>query len=200
MARGRKPKPPGLDALQGNPSKRAPKDLKDARQDRPVAPPVDRKRSHVAPPKWLAADARAIWAIVAPELQRMQFLGAADAIAFGRYCQWLARYLELEKATRKAKVVKTTRSRAVTMERIAKSFQVLTVIDKQLRDYEDRFGMNPRERTAIFGRLAGNYSPAPRGSGEDPAPKPPEKAGDVPVVTPRAPASPIGFLSGGTKH
>lgn len=139
-------------------------------------------------PKFLQGEARAIWDRASPIMVRLNLLQSPDSIAFARYCQWLARFVALEKSGGKRRVVETTKSRAVKMERLDKTFQALTIIDKRLMDYEDRFGMNPRERQSILEKLA-------TGAGRPPQqPQPPADRPTMPTET--ATRSPVGFLQG----
>ena len=182
--RGPRRKPKELEAIQGNPGRRG------KNRKPPALVPVDpvateREGPSLVAPSWLSVDQRAIWKQVAPSVQRRSLLQPPDAVAFGRYCQWLARYVRLEAATRKADVVKTTTSKHVDMDRLDKSFQALLMIDKRCEAYEDRFGMNPRERLAILAKLAGD---SPMRVKEAAADRGADSAGAAPV------ASPVGIL------
>lgn len=164
------------------------------------APPVldEDRQSRVDPPAWLSAKSKTIWRIAAPVIVRQGLLRDTDAIAFGRYCDWLGQYLELQKGSRRRKVVTETKSKHVKMQRMDKSFQALQMVDKTLRDYEDRFGMNPRERLAIMKALAESNTRPP---GAPPAkPNEPDGLGGH-VETPEPlPRSPVGYLGSGVKH
>lgn len=154
--------------------------------------------ARVPAPEWLSTGARKLWGDLAQPLMRRGLLQDADATAFGRYLEWLREYLAMQAARKRGKVVTTTNSRyAKKMQRIDKHFQALMLIDKRLSDFEDRFGMNPRERLAIMAKLAAGAHHPP------PAP-PPARAADTgepgsgPVVGPSLPSSPVGFLSSRT--
>lgn len=83
-ARGPAPKPTALKVAQGNPGRRQLND------NEPVPPPGD-----VAPPSWLSAVGREVWAQLAPTMIPMRVLTTADVWTFARYCEAFARYLEL---------------------------------------------------------------------------------------------------------
>jgi len=138
-------------------------------------------------PDFLSAKQAALWRKVAPTLQTLRLLQAPDSLAFGRYIGWLLRFIELEKANRRTKTVEKTAAKAGKMDRLDKGFQALLMIDKRLQEYEDRFGMNPRERQALMARLAGAPGAQP--------PAPPERPKDG-AELPRVENSPIGGLRG----
>lgn len=140
-------------------------------------------------PDWMGAAGRKVWDIAAPALKAINLLSEPDRIAFARYCSWLAEYLDLEKAKpKRARAVKTTTSRAVKMDRIDRGFLARLQLDKRLIEYEDRFGMNPDARNAIFAKLANGYQPANKGAQPGPGPT----AGGN--AEPMKPAGPLGFL------
>lgn len=197
---GPKPKSPELRQAQGSRLHRR-KTLGKEPPAAPVVPPDQAPAAPpdpVSPPKWLSVKSRNIWRAAAPAIFRRGLLSDADAIGFGRYCDWLARYIELQKSGRGKRVVTETKSRHVKMQRMDKGFQALAIVDKRLTDYEDRFGMNPRERLAIMKALA-------EGAGQRPPQAPPAKPAEPDtrasrVETPeRMPDSPVGFL-GGVRH
>lgn len=197
MPRGRPPKSAALRAAQGLRSHKAKKPAPMPDPPAAIDPPADIPE-RVSAPEWLSPAARKLWSAVAPGLSRRGFLQEADAIAFGRYLEWLREYVAMQSARRSSrrKVVTETSSKyAKKMQRIDKLFQALMTLDKRLSEYEDRFGMNPRERMAILSRMAsgGHHPPPPPPHG-----KPLEPGGDPAagrVITPSVPSSPVGFLS-----
>jgi phage terminase small subunit len=138
-------------------------------------------------PDYLSEDARRVWDLASPALKAVQLLGEPDRIAFARYCGWLAEFWTLDRG-RKGKAVTTTKSRAVKMQRLDRGFQARLMLDKRLMEYEDRFGMNPEARQAIFAKLAAGYQPANKATQPGPGPL----AGGT--AEPKKPAGPIGFL------
>lgn len=189
---GRRKQSDELRALKGDPGHATkPKRLPPL----PVAPELkmhDKATLLGGPPSFLTGAARRMWDAASPIMIRLNLLQSPDAIAFARYCQWLDRYVTLEKTTRKKKPVEVTKSREVTMERVGKTFTVLTVIDKRLMDYEDRFGMNPRERQAILAKLATGASAPPQ---QAQPPTAPGESVPAPVALPPGQGrGPVGFL------
>ena len=79
--RGRKPKPTKLKLLTGNPGKRP----LNVREPKPAAgiPPC---------PAWLDVEAKARWAILAPELATLGLLTMIDGDALAAYCQAWAEF------------------------------------------------------------------------------------------------------------
>lgn len=154
-------------------------------------------------PAWLSIEARKVWREISPGLMRHRLLVDVDSIAFGRYCEWLVQYVKLTRATRRGKVVREPKNAKAKgggdrIQRLDKTFQALTIVDKRLLDLEDRFGMNPRERIAIMAKLAGGSGHVP----QPPAPPPEVESatpGARPIAPPKAPSSPVGFLNT-TKH
>lgn len=144
-------------------------------------------------PAYLSDLARDAWMIAAPALQAVSLLAAPDRIAFGRYCEWLARYFEMTRSAKKLRPVQNTTSRAVKMQRIDKHFQALLMLDKRLCEYEAAFGMTPAARQAIFAKLANGYSPANKGAQPGLGP---QAGGNA---EPKKPNGPIGFLKTGAR-
>lgn len=190
MARGPKKKSAALDRLQGNPSHRKEAPAKKAAA---IAAVPDQEAAAIRAPAWIGAGADRYWREVANGLRSQGLLRQVDAIALTRYCQWLARYVDLEKTSRRSPVVKETKSKFVKMQRTDKNFQALLAIDSKLSQFEDRFGMNPRERLAIMAKIAGDspLNPIPN------APPATSEGTPAPLVGPQAPLTPIGILAGG---
>jgi P27 family predicted phage terminase small subunit len=134
-------------------------------------------------PAWISAEGRKVWDLAAPALEAIRFLGAPDKIAFARYCEWLAVFFKA-KGKKNLKPTEVTRSKAVKMTRLDKTFQALLLLDKRLLEYEDRFGMSPQARQAILARLAAGFNPPPS---DPPAADRPAK-GDA--------RGPVGILAG----
>ncbi len=150
-----------------------------AENDAATSPPVPLVGSEEAAaahplgdaPAWLNDDARAAWLLAAPALQSIHLLSSPDRVGFSRYCEWLALWFGANRTTRgrgKLKLVETTRSKSVKMDRVGKSFQALLLLDKRLQDFEDRYGMNPEARQQILSKLAAGF-----GGGAQPPATPP---------------------------
>jgi P27 family predicted phage terminase small subunit len=78
---GRKPKPTQLKLLEGNPGKRP-------------LPQNEPKPAPIAPdcPEWLCDDAKAEWARICPQLERLGLLTQVDMAAMVGYCESWAQY------------------------------------------------------------------------------------------------------------
>jgi P27 family predicted phage terminase small subunit len=78
---GRPPKPTGLKVLMGNPGKRP-------------LPENEPKPEPIAPecPDWLCEDAKAEWARIAPQLERLGLLTQIDMAVMVGYCESYAQY------------------------------------------------------------------------------------------------------------
>lgn len=74
MTKGRKPEPRSLRLLKGNTQRRP---LRDEPKPQPVAPPC---------PEWLGEEAKAVWAELSPELERLALLTAVDGPMFAGLC------------------------------------------------------------------------------------------------------------------
>lgn len=156
MTRGRKPKPTHLKLIEGN------------RGKRPIKPgePQPDRRKPVEPPACLSERARQEWDRRAPELIRMGVLTSIDAIAFGAYCQSVARGETAEKALAEM-AADDPQGRGALMVRTALGNPIinpyLSVANRAWADavrYAAEFGMTPAARV----RLA-NAGAAPAGGG-----------------------------------
>lgn len=188
--RGRPSKPAGLNERQGNPGHRK---AKPPPAPLPIPDPVEEDRGPLAAPKWLSRTAATVWRELAPTLRQRRLLQDADVTAFGRYCDWLARYVALARKTTGNVVEKSKSKKALMASRVDRAITAMLAIDKTLSHYEDRFGMNPRERMAIYEKMmarpVGRPPSLPR-PGNDDAPA-------APAAKPATSASPIGFLRRG---
>lgn len=181
--------PTGMDdaerAAKGNPGKRRSR----PRGKVPQLPPMAQgERLSAHPPASLSAGQKTVWKAIAPAVEFLNLLQLPDVPAFARYCQWLDRFSQLERMTRDQDVVETTVSAHVTMTRLSKHFHAMTIIDKRLLEFEDRFGLNPRERQSILMKLAlnagagaGSGVPAQQGGLGIGGPRPGEGAGGQPT-------------------
>ncbi len=138
--RGPPPKPTALRILNGNAANRP------LNEDEPQ-PAKDMPRC----PSWLTAEAKKVWARVAPELARMRVLTIADADALAAYCQVYARWRAAEEFIAKhgdAYPIRDEQGRVKCMAQfpqvsIAKSLLQL------VRAYQQEFGMTPSSRTQV---------------------------------------------------
>ena len=178
MARGRKGQPAEVKDAKGNPGNRP---NKAASTD---ALPEDKGGA----PAHLKAEAKKIWAALAPHLQRSKLMRVTDRNAFARYCQSLADYWE---ATRQlgtnGHVYDAPMTNGGTMKRINPWFGVQDRIGRRLENLEDRFGLSPRSRQEVMFRMASlGATPPPLPAGDD----------ELPLAQPDSAAKgPVGFLN-----
>lgn len=160
--RGRRPKPAALKEAQGNPGHRT-------IVDTPApAPTSDAARvvSGTSFPFKVSDDAQRLYDLIAPELQRLNFLRATDEPAFRRYCDTLARYWrvteQMEQLGGETYECKTTTGE--TMLRLRPQFVVQERLARRLDTLEDRFGLTPMARqqymlTVSRGSQMGLFAP-----------------------------------------
>lgn len=145
----------------GNPGRRK------LNEHEPIVPP-----GVPPPPKWLRAPGREHWFALAPTLVAMRVLTLADATTFGRYCQVLARYIELDRFLMRKGAAGTTyaikdaegKVRYIAEMPQATEFRRLHEILLRL---EREFGLTPAARSAIKVESINTSAPAPA-----PAPRP----------------------------
>ena len=178
MARGRKGQSAEECAARGNPGKRGAKTSKAETGESPL-PPVSETT-----PAYLSAEAKKVWARVAPLLAPMNFFRATDHEALARYCENLKNWWACERHLRREKWVFTTKSKHGELDRINRYFVIQDRLERRLVVLEDRLGLNTRARQEIIRGLAA-------GPGELPMPNPEEagKSGELP--------GPLGMLSPG---
>lgn len=182
---GRRPEPAGVKAAK------APVRSTKAK---PVAAEAIVQESGLKAPAWLKGEGLAIWHKRAPMLRDMRMLGAADELAFARYCRNFAKWQQLRDGLdRRGYTYNAVTTNGGKLRRVDPAFMVADRLERQLLATEDRFGMNPAERQRIIAqRAAGAGQGAlPFGSegGRDNDPATPAAAAAAPV------ASPIGMLN-----
>ena len=187
MPRGRKPDPPGLQAIKGDPRK----------QKRQTAgahgSPDLGAGGSLKPLSKLTPAAQAVWRELGPELERLNFLRPTDRNAFARYCDAVVRYWDVSKSLRKEGQTYTSTSQHGELRRVNPLFLIEERLAKRLEGLEDRFGLTPATRQQIMARLASAQHTLPLGGGGGASDQPPEP--------PEAPAdSPVGFLGAATRH
>ena len=95
MPAGRPPKPTRLKILAGNPGKRQ----LNAREPQP-------RRGRPGCPSWLDAEAKAKWAAVVPELDRLGVLTIVDGDVLAAYCQaWAEFKLATETLRKEGRII-----------------------------------------------------------------------------------------------
>lgn len=118
-------------------------------------------------PSGLNDRAAEVWLRVAPDLQGAGRLKATDTEALKRYCDLVGTYWTMsEKIATEGETMKTpTIAKAIdpdTGKEVAgfmwRRHPLLSerrAVSKSLSDLEDRFGMNPRARAELVGKLLG---------------------------------------------
>jgi P27 family predicted phage terminase small subunit len=208
MARPRK-KTPEIEKIQGYPSRRRGKtnaEIAALERDAAAAKPADaEKRPPRVPPApdWLPEGGRKLWNVLASDLVRRQIVKTAgEWQEFGRYIHhcwmWGRLQAELVTPTGRLRTTYTTTTAAGGKRRYANpAFGQMLQLEMKLKDYEDRYGLNPQARTALLTRIAGIGAGGkkPPYDGEAPAP-----AGDAaaPAGGPK-PGSPLGILNTGKR-
>lgn len=150
--KGRKPKPPQLKVVEGNPGKR--RIPEDYPKPQPVAP---------AEPSWpqlfrgraaarLRKDARAEWARVVPTLDGLGLLSVIDGATLTDYCVCWARVVQCERAIAEEGLVISGDRGKVKHPALTAANQYRT----QLRFYIAELGFSPSSR----GRLNMPRDPA----------------------------------------
>lgn len=148
-------------------------------------------------PAWLAGDGLTIWNRLAPTLESMKLLGAADLETFGRYCRNFARWLKLQgELDRDGETYETEtyigaagvdaesgERRTNKLRRANPAFLIADRIERQLLATEDRFGLNPAERQRLYqarARVGAGDLFGDRTKPRDPATKPTAAAEPMP--------------------
>ena len=133
--RGPAPRPSNLTKLLGNPGKRA---INDQEPHPDTSPPVC--------PTWLDDEAKAKWAMLAPELIRLGILTSVDGDALAAYCQAYAEFklstetLQAEGRTKATETGYLTPHPAVAQQRSAWT---------TMKMYSAMFGLDPSSRSRI---------------------------------------------------
>lgn len=196
---GRPPKKPAeLEAKQGFPGRRKRKTKRiiqakqvAAAEDAPAAAPI--VLADVPPaPDWLDDYGKAVWVIVVSDVVRRNVAKPSDYPELARYCDHSSTWRKLRDETRTPKgrlrVVYTTTTATGGKRKLRNpAFDAMLQLEIRLKDYEDRFGLNPQSRTALMTRLANTNDPD----------KPPlDPAGNTASgQQPAQPGSPLGLLN-----
>ena len=133
--KGRKPKPTVIKLLEGNPGKR----------------PINKKEP--SPPKgapscpdWLLPDAQDEWGRLAPQLDNLGLLTAADMTAFAGYCQAYARWKEAEEfITQHGTIFKTPSGYVQQVPQVSIAQQNLKI----MQSFCSEFGLTPASRARL---------------------------------------------------
>jgi P27 family predicted phage terminase small subunit len=150
-----------------------------------------------APPDWLPEGGRKLWNAVASDLVRRQIIKTTgEWQEFGRYIHhcWMWGLLQAECVTPTGRL-RTTYSTVTATGGKRKlpnpAFGQMLQLETRLKDYEDRYGLNPQARTQLLMRIANT------GSGKPPRDAAPDGA-DAPAPAGEGvakPGSPLGILN-----
>lgn len=128
-------------------------------------------------PAWLKGEGLEIWKTRGPMLRTARLLGAADELAFARYCRDFALWIKLRGEMDKPSRGYTYESESAhgKLRRVDPDFMVADRVERQLLALEDRFGLNPSERQRLFlarsqgGKNPGLFDEQPPARAQDPA-------------------------------
>lgn len=148
------------------------------------------------PPELLDDEGRRLWAALGGDLVRRHIIkSVGEWQEFGRYCDHCSTWRKLRDETRtptgRLKTTYTTFTAAGGKRRLPNpAFAQMLQLENKLKDYEDRFGLNPQSRTTLLTRIAS--------TGGD---KPPRSSADDGAATPDSakPGSPLGILNQGKR-
>jgi phage terminase small subunit len=202
MARPRK-KTPEIEAKQGFPGRRRGKTraeiaavARDAVAAASATEGEAKRPARVPPaPEWLPEDARPLWGSIGADLVRRQIIKTAgEWQEFGRYVHhcWMWGKLQAECVTPRGRLrttYKTTTADGNTRRLANPAFDQMLKLDMRLKDYEDRYGLNPQARTALLMRIGDPKKP-PRDAAPPAGDEPP--SGAAPAAKP---GSPLGILN-----
>lgn len=120
--------------------------LAKTRPNEPQPPPAAPRA-----PTWLDAEGKRIWHTWWKRLSACGMLTQADEVAFARYCQTLARWIELERFWQKHGAVHPLRDAAgnVTSFAIFPQIGLYLRLSDQLLKFEAAFGLTPSSRATV---------------------------------------------------
>jgi P27 family predicted phage terminase small subunit len=119
------------------------------------------------------------------DMSSSNLIKKADGNAFGRYCAYMAEWVELDRKLREmGEVIYETDTRHGKMQRIHPLFNARDRTESNLIKLEEQLGLTPRARIAILAHLSGQQPSLP-GLGDEPA-----------IAAQRDEDDSIGFLAG----
>ena len=136
--------PANVHRLNGNPSKKSDRDLRDEIKPDIVLPD---------PPEHLMPEAKAEWTRLGPEMIRLGLITALDRAEFALYCQHWARWVHAElklKELQEAALIECTPS---GYRQIGVWLQISNRASEGMHKSAVEFGMTPSARTGFTGRL-----------------------------------------------
>jgi P27 family predicted phage terminase small subunit len=158
MTRGRKPKPPSLHLVNGNPSHLTKAELNSRLEQLNNGPDFEVPE----PPDFLKKDALEEWNRLAPRLAEHGLMTALDRASFTVYCQAWGRYAAKERAMSNCEGgdVVTTPS---GFEQMSTHLQISNKALEQFTKVGEKFGLSPESRASI---LRNNNQGASKDDGE----------------------------------
>lgn len=155
MARGRKPDPPGLQEMKGNPGKR--KKRRDAAKMRvaelaaadainldPLAPPKILRDPHLE-------TARRIWIELMPVLRSFNLLTKLDRYTFAMYCVHMSDWLSATKdIADNGHSYKAVNVNGDELHRMNPAVKVRQVSERAILEISARFGLDPQSRFKLL--------------------------------------------------
>lgn len=198
MARGRRAAPEAVQQAKGNTQRRP--------RRAPVAT-VEPASSGGGLPSWLDTQKRIrkvaaeraskltgeIWAFIQPELSRMNLVKATDDLTLGRFCRYMAEWIEYTHVLDDEGTFYITSSPHVgELRRPHPAFKQRKDIESHLNNLGDQLGLSPAARQRLMLQLANNSGLNPSAGGQ---PAQPEGGDQLPGM---GAASPIGMLGSRT--
>ena len=159
--RGRKPIPPEIQLLKGNPSKRraAALELAAGRSPEDVAPPPPAVSPRLTAPEWLDAREAATFATIVAHLPSAR---ASDTNAIARYSTWLQIFIETKQALDQLGAHYETEGRGGSkMVRPHPLARRLAEAEGKLSQLEHQLLLTPKARQAAAVALIANPPPPP---------------------------------------
>lgn len=140
MKPGPKPLPANVHIINGNPSKKSGRELRDQLRPDVVLPD---------PPALLSEEAKVEWARLGPEMIRLGLITQLDRMAFSVCCEhwatWCTAQAELNKQGPAGMVDKTPSG----YTQMSVWLQIRNRAAEGLRQYLNEFGMTPSARTSL---------------------------------------------------
>lgn len=132
---GRKPKPPELRIVEGNPGHRP------IPENTPKPSPKRPSR-----PSWILPEAKREWNRIVPQLERLGLLTSVDRAALAGYCQAWARYRQAEEILdTEGFTITTDKGNVIQRPEVSISRNML----QQVRAFAAEFGLTPSSRGRI---------------------------------------------------
>lgn len=168
--RGPAPKPAEVAEMQGNPGHRTLHRTPDA------VPTIG-----LDAPDWLTGPGLDIWSAIVPQLRVLRFVRTTDSLLLARYCDYLARWINLKAKVDAEGEAYETVSNHGKMMRQNPHFRAMLQVEEKLIAAEDRLGLSPASRQQLLRAMAA-------GNADNPLHNAP------PGTTPNAPAHTDGLI------